>query len=66
MNQGKLEVVKEEMARVNIDILGLNEPGYNDRTCGPLREVTESQLPKHPDPTQRQQTAGMRPLPSRI
>ena len=25
MNQGKLEVVKEEMARVNIDILGLNE-----------------------------------------
>ena len=66
VNQGKLEVVKEEMARVNIDILGLNEPGYNDRTCGPLREVTESQLPKHPDPTQRQQTAGMRPLPSRI
>ena len=30
VNQGKLEVVKEEMARVNIDILGLNEPGYND------------------------------------
>ena len=25
MNQGKLEVVKEEMARVNIDILGINE-----------------------------------------
>ena len=25
MNQGKLEVVKEEMARVNTDILGLNE-----------------------------------------
>ena len=25
MNLGKLEVVKEEMARVNIDILGINE-----------------------------------------
>ena len=25
MNQGKLEVVKEEMARANIDTLGINE-----------------------------------------
>ena len=25
MNQGKLEVVKQEMVRVNIDILGINE-----------------------------------------
>ena len=25
MNQGKLEVVKEEMARVNIDIIGIGE-----------------------------------------
>ena len=25
MNQDKLEVVKQEMARVNIDILGINE-----------------------------------------
>ena len=25
MNQGKLAVVKQEMARVNIDILGINE-----------------------------------------
>ena len=25
MNQGKLEVVEQEMARVNIDILGINE-----------------------------------------
>ena len=25
MNQGKLEVVKQEMARVNIDILRINE-----------------------------------------
>jgi len=25
MNQGKLEVVKQEMVRVNIDILGIRE-----------------------------------------
>ena len=25
MNQGKMEVVKQEMARVNVDILGINE-----------------------------------------
>ena len=25
MNQGKLEVVKQEMARVNIDVLGVSE-----------------------------------------
>ena len=25
MNQGKYEVVKQEMARVNIDILGISE-----------------------------------------
>ena len=25
MNQGKLEVIKQEVARVNIDILGINE-----------------------------------------
>ena len=25
MNQGKLEVVKQEMSRVNVDILGISE-----------------------------------------
>ena len=25
MNQGKLEVVKQEMARVNVDLLGIRE-----------------------------------------
>ena len=25
MNQGKLEVVKQEMARVNVDLLGISE-----------------------------------------
>ena len=28
MNQGKLEVIKQEMARVNIDILGISEPKW--------------------------------------
>ena len=28
MNQGKLEVVKQEMARVNVDILGISELEY--------------------------------------
>ena len=27
MNQGKLEVVKQQTARVNIDILGISEDG---------------------------------------
>ena len=27
MNQGKLNVVKEEMARVNVDILGISADG---------------------------------------
>ena len=29
MNQGKLDVVKQEMARVNIDILGINKLKWN-------------------------------------
>ena len=29
MNQGKLEVVKQEVARVNIDILGISEVSWN-------------------------------------
>ena len=28
MNQGKLEVIKQEMARVNIDILGISKLKY--------------------------------------
>ena len=31
MNQGKLEVVKQEMASVNIDILGVNEDRKSTR-----------------------------------
>ena len=29
MNQGKLEEVKQEMARVNVDILGISELKWN-------------------------------------
>ena len=28
MNQGKLEMIKQEMARVNIDNLGISEPKW--------------------------------------
>ena len=28
MNQGKLEVVKQEMAKVNVDILGISDPKW--------------------------------------
>ena len=28
MNQGKLEVIKQEMTRVNVDILGISEPRW--------------------------------------
>ena len=30
MNQGKLEVVKQEMVRVNINILGISELRWNE------------------------------------
>ena len=33
MNQGKLEVVKQEMARVTIDILGISELKWTGMVC---------------------------------
>ena len=30
MNQGKLEVVKQEMARMNVNILGINEVKWTE------------------------------------
>ena len=38
MNQGKLEVVKQEMARVNIDILGISELKWTGK--GELTQIT--------------------------
>ena len=38
MNQGKLEVVKQEMARVNIDILGISELKWTG--LGELTQMT--------------------------
>ena len=38
MNQGKLEVVKQEMARVNVDILGINELKWTG--MGELTQMT--------------------------
>ena len=38
MNQGKLEVVKQEMARVNVDILGISE--LNGLECVNLTQMT--------------------------
>ena len=37
-NQGKLEVVTQEMARVNIDILGISEPKWTG--MGDLIQMT--------------------------
>ena len=42
MNQGKLKVVNQDMARVNVDILGISEPKWtrvdefnsDDHYCG--------------------------------
>ena len=38
MNQGKLEVVKQEMARVNIDILGISKLRWTGK--GELIQMT--------------------------
>ena len=38
MNQGKLKVVKQEMARVNIDIPGINK--LNGLECVNLTQMT--------------------------
>ena len=37
MNQGKLEVVKQEMARVNTDILGISELKWTAATAKSLQ-----------------------------
>ena len=48
MNQGKLEVVKQEMARVNVDILGISElkwTGMSDLTQMTIISTTVGKNP---------------------
>ena len=48
MNQGKLEVVKQEMARVNVDILGISKlrwTGMGDLTQMTVISTTVGQNP---------------------
>ena len=40
MNQGKLEVVKQEMARVNISILGISELDWNGLEWANFIQIT--------------------------
>ena len=40
MNQGKLEVVKQEMARVNVNILGISELKWTG--MGNLTQITST------------------------
>ena len=45
MNQGKLEVVKQEMARVNIDILGISELEWANLTQMTIISITVGKKP---------------------
>ena len=45
MNQGKLEVVKQEMARVNIDILGISELKWANLTKMNIISITVGKNP---------------------
>ena len=45
MNQGKLEVVKQEMARVNINILGISELEWVNLTQMTIRATTVGRNP---------------------
>ena len=48
MNQGKLGVVKQEMARVNVDILGINEltlTGGENLIQMTIRSTTVGRIP---------------------
>ena len=45
MNQGKLEVVKQEMARVNVDILGIRELKWMNLTQMTIISTTVGRNP---------------------
>ena len=49
MNQGKLEVVKQDMARVNVDILGISElrwTGMGEFNSEPLHLLLWARIPE--------------------
>ena len=46
MNQGKLEVIKQEMVRVNIDILGISEQKWTRMGEFNLPELNYTGLPR--------------------
>ena len=48
MNQGKLEVVKQEMARVNIDILGISELKWTGMVTLTQMTIISSTVGKNP------------------
>ena len=55
MNQGKLEVVKQEMARVNVDILGISELKWTTaaksfQSCPTLCDPIDGSPPGSPIP----------------
>ena len=48
LNHGKLEVVKQEMARVNIDILGINELKWTGMGEFKSDDIISTTLGKNP------------------
>ena len=53
MNQGKLEVVTQEMARVNIDILGISELKWTAATAAKSLQSCLTLRPHRRQPTRR-------------
>ena len=48
MDQGKWEVVKQEMTRVNIDILGISEPKWTKRVNLTQMTIVSTTVGKNP------------------
>ena len=48
MNQGKLEVVKQEMARVNIDTLGIRKLKWTGKGSLTQRTIKSTTVGKNP------------------
>ena len=48
MNLGKLEVVKQEMARVNTDMLKISEPKETERVNLTQMTITSSTVGRNP------------------